>query len=235
MPNKKQPKTNKESPKKDQPKKSLEKSEPKNEPKIDNKAVFPMKDFTEKEEFKEEVEETIEKKYFLIRREVILSLIFLFLLVGLAGGGYFVYHNSFQQKNKEDASKIFSSPGLAIDESKEATSSLEAVIATQSAEASESAGLKQKDLFVKVLNGNGQKGSAGRAKEYLENLGYEEVQTGNAGVYDYEKTEIEIKESKEKYLQMLENDLSDEYELATSSAKLDETNAFDAVVIIGGE
>ena len=63
--------------------------------------VFPMKDFTEKEEFKEEVEETIEKKYFLIRREVILSLIFLLLLTGLAGGGYWVYHNSFQQKNKE--------------------------------------------------------------------------------------------------------------------------------------
>ena len=197
--------------------------------------VFPMKDFTEKEEFKEEVEETIEKKYFLIRREVILSLIFLLLLTGLAGGGYWVYHNSFQQKNKEDASKIFSSPGPAIDESKEATSSLEAVIATQSAEASKNAELKQNELLVKVLNGNGQKGSAGKAQQYLENLGYEKVQAGNAGVYDYEKTEIEIKGSKEEYLQMLEDDLSDEYELATSSAKLDETSDFDAIVIIGGQ
>ena len=38
-------------------------------------AVFPMKDFKEKEEFKEEVEETLEKKYFLMRKEVILSLV----------------------------------------------------------------------------------------------------------------------------------------------------------------
>jgi len=60
------------------------------------------------------------------------------------------------------------------------------------------------------------------------------VQTGNAGVYDYEKTEIEIKGSKEEYFKMLEDDLSDEYELASSSAKLDEISAFDALVIIGG-
>ncbi len=247
MSNKKQVKTSKEFPKNDQPKEALvkpepkpepkaeSKPEPKHEPKTDNKAVFPMKDFKEKEEFKEEVEETLEKKYFLMRREVILSLVFLLFLIGLAGGGYWVYRNSFQQKQTEDADKIFSSPDSSmIDESKEATSSVEAVIATQSAEATLSGQIKQSNLIVKVLNGNGQKGSANKAKVYLESLGYEKVQTGNAGAYDYEKTEIEIKESKEEYLKMLEDDFSDEYELASSSANLDENSAFDALVIIGG-
>ena len=74
---------------------------------------------------------------------------------------------------------------------------------------------------------------AGEAKDFLEGLGYEDVDTGNAGAYDFEETEVAIKEGKEEYLDLLIGDLSEEYEVSEDSETLDEDSDYDAVVTVG--
>lgn len=93
--------------------------------------------------------------------------------------------------------------------------------------------LKREDLKLQVLNGTGKAGEAGKAKAFLEGLGYANVEVGNADSFDYRQTEIRIKASKEAYSGLLEGDLSGEYELARSTKTLSEDSEFDAVVVIG--
>ncbi|MBL7078170.1 LytR C-terminal domain-containing protein [Candidatus Shapirobacteria bacterium] len=93
--------------------------------------------------------------------------------------------------------------------------------------------LERKDLKVQVLNGIGVPGAAGEGKELLEALGYEEVATANADSYDYELTEIALKEGKEEYFELLKEDLEKNYEIATEASFLEEASEFDAQVTLG--
>ncbi len=95
--------------------------------------------------------------------------------------------------------------------------------------------LDRADLTIQVLNGSGAPGVAGTAEDLLLDLGYQEIDTGNADTYDYQQTEVSIKESKDEYLQMLLTDLKDEYTVSSESAYLDEDFDFDAQIIIGQE
>ena len=72
-----------------------------------------------------------------------------------------------------------------------------------------------------------------RRKELLEGLGYKDIAIANADSFDFEKTEISIKEGKKDYLDMLTNDLSDCYRVLEETKTLDEESEFDAVVVIG--
>ncbi len=95
--------------------------------------------------------------------------------------------------------------------------------------------LDRADLKLQVLNGSGEKGVAGTAQEYLEGLGYQDIDAGNAEKFDYEETQIEIKAAKEEYLPILQEDLEAEYTLAAETATLDEDSDFDAIIIVGKE
>lgn len=95
--------------------------------------------------------------------------------------------------------------------------------------------LNRKDLKIKVLNGNGIKGSAGKLASLLEELGYQKIETGNADSYDYEKTVIKIKESKKEYLELITEDLGDNYSTEGIQANFDENNEFDVILIVGKE
>lgn len=94
--------------------------------------------------------------------------------------------------------------------------------------------VKREDLKLQVLNGLGVPGTAGKARDYLEGLGYKDIDAGNADSFDYRKTEIRIKDGKKAYLKILEEDLGEEYTLASLTKTLAEDSEFDAVVIIGG-
>ncbi len=93
--------------------------------------------------------------------------------------------------------------------------------------------LDRADLSIDVLNGSGVPGAAGDAEDFLLDLGYEEITTGNADSYDYQQTEVSIKESKDEYLQMLLTDLSSEYTVSSESAYLDEDYDYDVQIIVG--
>ncbi|NTV30978.1 LytR C-terminal domain-containing protein [candidate division WWE3 bacterium] len=88
------------------------------------------------------------------------------------------------------------------------------------------------ELHVKVLNGNGGVGIAAKAKQLLLSKGYTSIETGNAGRYDYPKTEIQLKPSKAYYYQTIAQDLSGTYEV-TQGTPLDTNNSVDVVIIIG--
>ena len=91
-------------------------------------------------------------------------------------------------------------------------------------------------LKIKALNGSGEPGAAGVAAQFLTNQGYsEQIDTGNAGVYDYQQTVIQIKEDKEAYLEGLKADLEKEYTVSEDIETLDEDSEFDAIIIVGAK
>ncbi|MBU2592171.1 LytR C-terminal domain-containing protein [Patescibacteria group bacterium] len=88
-------------------------------------------------------------------------------------------------------------------------------------------------IQIEVLNGSGIPGLAGKAKEFLESLGYKDIKTGNADSYDYQKTEVSIKKTKEEYLKMILEDLGKNYSVSSDSSTLEKDSPFDIVVILG--
>ena len=86
---------------------------------------------------------------------------------------------------------------------------------------------------IKVLNGSGTAGIASKLAEELEDMGYKDIETGNADNYTYEDITIQTKEDKEDYGDLVKNDLKDNYIVTIDSEALDEDDEFDVIVIIG--
>lgn len=88
-------------------------------------------------------------------------------------------------------------------------------------------------ITIQILNGAGIAGAAGSAQSYLGELGYQDMQAGNADSYDYAQTIVSVKMGEVDILSMLLDDLSATYETTTSEEYLDSDNPFDAIIIIG--
>lgn len=158
------------------------------------------------------------------RKLIFIILIIIVLVLGLIAGGVFVYKNALKgTKEVPEPTPVPPSP----------TPTMTTEEFTPSPTASPSAEIKRGDFKIQVLNGSGVAGVAGRALEFLEGLGYKDIEVGNADSYDYEETEVSIKEEKKDYLDLLLKDLEKEYTLSTKTAALDEGSDFDAVIIIG--
>ncbi len=89
-------------------------------------------------------------------------------------------------------------------------------------------------MKVQVLNGGGIAGKATDVKEILSDKGYQDIITGNADNFDYEKSEIQVKKSKSQAAQMLADDLKD-YVTSPTETTLDEDDTADIVFIIGAD
>ncbi|MBI4092153.1 MAG: LytR C-terminal domain-containing protein [Candidatus Levybacteria bacterium] len=96
-------------------------------------------------------------------------------------------------------------------------------------------GLDRSKLSIQVLNGSGAAGASKKASDYLEGLGYNVIQIGNAENFNFEKTTIQIKSSKDDFLNLLKSDLSKNYSIGTASADLSSDQNADATVTIGKE
>ena len=92
---------------------------------------------------------------------------------------------------------------------------------------------KREELKLQILNGRGVAGISKEAKDFLENLGYKDIQVDNADSFDYEQTTVEVKEDKQDYAALLVADLTGSYEASASATFLSEENDFDAIVTIG--
>ena len=92
--------------------------------------------------------------------------------------------------------------------------------------------LNKEELRIKVLNGSGISGKASDVKNALNEAGYQEILTGNADAFDYEQTEIQVKESSMDYYDALKEDLSD-YVTLGKPETLDEDDAADVIIIVG--
>ncbi|GIW61162.1 MAG: hypothetical protein KatS3mg089_0014 [Patescibacteria group bacterium] len=90
-------------------------------------------------------------------------------------------------------------------------------------------------LRIQVLNGSGEKGAAGKGAAVLRSAGYNVVSVDNADSFDYVKTVLQLKKSKNQFKESLLKDLSKSYKVDSTVQTLAEASSFDAIVIIGSE
>lgn len=136
----------------------------------------------------------------------------------LVGGGIFVYRKAMKRQ-------AITSTSPALPETIQPEKETPPVTPTPA--------LTRADIKIQVLNGSGTPGAAGKTADFLEDKGYEDIKTGNADSYDYEKTVVKIKEDKKDYLELLRSDLSGEYTLAADTETLETDSSFDAIIILG--
>ncbi len=105
--------------------------------------------------------------------------------------------------------------------------------APKSSSIDKATGLDRSKIAIHVLNGNGTSGVSKKAADFLNGLGYNVVEMGNADNFNYDTTTIQIKAADSKYLPLLKKDLSANYTIGSTSADLSATGRDDAVVIIG--
>jgi len=87
---------------------------------------------------------------------------------------------------------------------------------------------------VKILNGSGIAGEAGKARSLLEKAGFTISSTGNASTYDYTKTIIQAKSDvDESFLTALSGALSEGYSVDSKTQTLQESSTDKVVVIVG--
>jgi len=86
---------------------------------------------------------------------------------------------------------------------------------------------------IRILNGSGIAGEAGRIRTLLDEEGFDVSGTGNADRYDYEDTVVRTKASVSKaYVELLKDVLA-KRKSVYSIDELEETSADDIVIIVG--
>jgi hypothetical protein len=90
-------------------------------------------------------------------------------------------------------------------------------------------------LRIQVLNGSGEKGAAGKGASVLRSAGYNVASVENADSFDYVKTVLQLKKSKNQFKEALLKDLAKSYKVDPTVQTLAESSSFDAIVIIGSE
>lgn len=86
---------------------------------------------------------------------------------------------------------------------------------------------------LKILNGSGKGGEAGKTEIFLKGKGYSVLEIGNADKSDYKKTVIKAKvKVKSEFIDSLKKVLAEQYELDDVQT-LDDKEQTDVVVIVG--
>ncbi len=94
--------------------------------------------------------------------------------------------------------------------------------------------IDKKEIRIKVLNGSGIKGKASEVKDLLAAKGYQDILTGNAEEFDYEKTELQVTNEASESAKLVITDIKD----SVSDPKvtpLTGKSAADIVIIIGSD
>lgn len=146
----------------------------------------------------------------------------------LVGGGVFYFRRSRANKTEDIAQ---SSPLPTSQPSEEESEEEAEQEVTPTPEPTQT--VDKQDLAIQILNGSGAPGAAGEGRDYLQNLGYENISVGNADSYAYEQTEVYVKEEMKGMLETMIEDLKEEYELEVQSEYLDEDSDYDIRIIIG--
>lgn len=142
------------------------------------------------------------------------------LLIGALVGGLITYFSGISKLNTD----VTPTPVASKQPVVEATPS-----------ASPSTTIKREDIKLQVLNGSGVSGLAGKAKTYLEGLGYKDVAVGNASVSNLVETTIAVKDSKKELLDIVSADLSKNYKVAKTIDTLVTTSKYDFVITLGSK
>lgn len=160
------------------------------------------------------VKQTSEKQFPVIKSFILAVFISCLILSGLV----FFFSKKVDMKN--------------VQESVKESSSSPTVLAEKVVEATKEAVLNKSELRIRVENGTGLTNVASKGKELLTQKGYLVVEIGNAQRFDYNSTEIQIKDSKKLFGDGLVKDLAPSYKSVLGKA-LDESKSYDVLVIIG--
>lgn len=88
------------------------------------------------------------------------------------------------------------------------------------------------NIKIKILNGSGIPGEAGKLADSLVSIGFDVLGTENADRFDYEKTEIHYKENEKQKADFIIENLKN-YNTATPEASLNKDNKADIEIVIG--
>ena len=151
-----------------------------------------------------------------------LAFIMSLIIGGALVGGIFYYQTNVA--NTGDSAEIEESPNPKYSPPAETSSPQSGTEGGAEVELTE--------ITIQVLNGSGIAGEAGKVEVLLVNAGFSDIETANAISYDYEETEISVKEDISDQLLDEVLDAIDTYTTSEGQA-LDEDNEFDVVIIVG--
>jgi len=182
-----------------------------------NKEVLNSKDTTE-EVKKPEKEEKVKKESSF---NILWILIPGMLLLGLLIGGIFAYVFGIQKISDTNIEQSTQTQNATIEPVQSST---------PVPSASPSADLSK--YKIKILNGSGISGEAGKVQDLVEEAGFSVLSTGNASTYDYTKTEITLKTGIDPdFVNSLVSALEEVYQLDDVKTLSSQTN--DITVIVG--
>ncbi len=152
--------------------------------------------------------------------------------ITLLFGAFVLSFAGFIALSRVDLAQWFQPPVPVVME--EPTPTPEPVaIATATPEPTPTPALSREEVNIKVLNGAGIAGKADEVRSILQELEYVDIVTGNANRFDYETTEIQIKEEDRQRLRaLIEEDIAD-YVDDPSFTTIDEGEVADIIIIIG--
>lgn len=167
----------------------------------------------EKEETKEKVSEaTSEKKslWYIFRIMIPVAIV-----VGVLAGGVFYFLNSVSNTLTPSPTPI-------------------EITTSPTPSASPSAQIDLSKYSIKVLNGSGIAGQAGKVQDLLTSNGFKVSTTGNAVSYDYTDTIIQIGENvAPDFVAKLTQTLAEAYSVDSKTQNLSASETADVVIIVG--
>lgn len=95
--------------------------------------------------------------------------------------------------------------------------------------------LDRSKFKVRVLNGTAKSGLAATVGSKLKDLGYQQDRVGNATNSAFERTEIRSKAGATGLIEQLIRDLTPDYDAASSSSSLKDSDSADVEVILGAK
>lgn len=103
---------------------------------------------------------------------------------------------------------------------------------TEQEQQEEQVELKREDIAIRVENGAGIPGIAGRTQTFLQNLGYSVPEIDNADEIGRADTLVRVKGSKSGYLDLLGGDMGEDFTVVTEQ-DLSEDLDYDVLIIVG--
>ena len=144
------------------------------------------------------------------------------ILLGLLMGGIIAYYSGLNKIKSSESTTI-------IKTTSQPTTGIEA-----SPSASPVAKIDLSKYKIKILNGSGIKGEAGKVQTILEKAGFTVSATGNASKYDYAKTQIQAKSDVDKnFIEQLKTALSKSYIIEDKVQTLSASDSDSVIVTVG--
>jgi hypothetical protein len=89
-------------------------------------------------------------------------------------------------------------------------------------------------VSIQIQNGTGREGSADEVRSLLEEIGFTDFETGNANSFDYQETEIKIKEgTSQEVVGEIVKTLEETLDVIVGEEFLDSSSEYDVVIVVG--